>query len=276
MKLVIEGKGSGSGLSMYKKIRRCPRRYRLDKEIENDASDIVIPANLRIGTYVHSLLEMYYKNGFFDPMTIEVEAPPAYDIGTYEEDWLEAIRLFLHYAAQFPHTEFGEVVGTEFQPTSDGFSVGDLSTYMGVPYTVKLDMAVRLGEQECERLKETRLMDTEPGVYILDHKTEERRLGIIVDKFMNELQFVGYNLAWNLAHPNDIAKGTIVNVIFKTKTPGFQTIVVPPPDEDQISSLKRFVTKSAEMKDSDEPNAEDCFSYFKMCPHLMFNRCNRV
>lgn len=271
--------GSGSGISYYKRWLGCSLKawFQEQPNLPPEESD-----NLDIGTITHSFLKMYHARELGIEELGRVQFQQA-NGSLYEfkpDVRLEAERLFRAYRANFKPTEFGKVVMVERQfPGMDMTAGWAIAKAVGVdPFTFQLDLGVKISEADCVRLRTTRQLDLPgPGFYIVDHKTEGRHDAFIVDKWMNELQFIAYPLGLHAALPSLDIKGTIVNIIYKTKVVDFQLLFVPYPSEIKIRILHNQLALAVHnmVEHTKQANVSRCLDYYKVCHFLESGLCKQ-
>lgn len=237
----LRSRGSGTGITYWGKWADCPERAYLDEQAadRNEPTSMESEAT-RTGTIVHAFLELYYRRGAglpFEVGAVRFQSERGDPFDVEEEARIEAERIFRAYRVNFPANEIGKIIAIE-RLVPD---VGDIAMKERVekavgisPYTMKPDLVIKLTKKDCERLKRTRNVDLKPGLYLVDHKTDNARWGI--DRYLNSHQFTAYFLAWEAAFGVKL-QGVLVNICYTTKQADFLTIFVPPPSQVAIKSL---------------------------------------
>lgn len=262
--------GSGTGMSYYTAGLGCIRRDTLAKKTGLDGDET------KVGTYMHHLLEDYYRDPNAEPQMAVEFASLAED-----PDANEALKLFSAYRKYFPADEFRDVVGIEPQAASNEEEADKLATVFGAPFTARFDMVVRLDEKDADFCRALRNIDVEPGLYLVDHKTKKNRSHLLVPEMMLRPQFAAYQHAWNVLH-EEKCKGVIVNVMVRHKDPdqdSFISLLVPPPNDTEIQMVKDIVRDGAAARALHGPmwaNPAHCLEYFRLCPFLLNGDCDRT
>lgn len=283
----IKSGGSGTGLSMYKKWLDCPEKAYLDEQAVAEGWERPTAFALDVGIITHAFLELYYsrKDAPFDASSVEFVNDSGDGFDIEEKARITAEKLFRAYRVLFPVDELGEVVAVEKllpEPIED---VGEsnhsaqkakIEEAVGIsPYTMKTDLVVKLSTRDCAKIKITRNIDVSPGTYLVDHKTDGRHDANIIDKYLLEPQFTAYFLAWRAAYPRVKLNGVLINILFKTATPDFLTLVVPPPDDGAIRRLHTMLSNAAFMM-TNAPrmkNITRCMNYGRVCHWMVQQKC---
>ena len=199
------GGSSGKGISYYKMASKCPRKAQLITERKREGIMGNGSRASRIGTYFHGLANLYYS-GVLDDSIIEVS-----DIN-YEQDYLEAQRLWAGYLKARPGEQyFGEVLASEIN-----FDGDLMEEKFDVPLSAQMDLVVDMTQEVCDKLEETDNLTLEPGVYIIDHKTKQRKDPNALSSYTRNMQFTGYQLIYQAIKGEDV-KGMLANVIISHK-----------------------------------------------------------
>lgn len=237
----LKSRGSGTGITYWLKWADCPERAYLDEKAADNAEPTSMESEAtRTGTIVHAFLELYYKRGAglpFEAGAVRFQSERGDPFDVAEESRIHAEQIFRAYRVQFPANELGKIVAIEqLVPTpGDKSMAARIEKAVGIsPYTMKPDLVIKLTKKDCERLKKTRHVDLKPGLYLLDHKTDNARWGI--DRYLNSHQFTAYFLAWEAAFGVKLM-GVLVNILYTTKQPDFLTLFIPPPTQVAINSL---------------------------------------
>jgi hypothetical protein len=267
--------GSGSGISYWSSVMTCARKAHLNKGLEQDRPQRVTLDAAFTGTLFHALMEMYYKHQT-DDFAIELDGTGA------SQEMEEALRLFREYAKRFRPDEW-ITLGTEVLYPREGVQadVAAIKQMLGIePLTIRIDMLVEVLPEHVDGLVESRGLDLKPGVYLVDHKTSERRGNDQVFRYQNNLQMDVYMAVWNACNPEQQCQGMLVNNVYRYKAlnaKAFETILVAPPSEDRVQQLKEWLMAAeGKVRNGDiTPNLSACFNTYGACPHLISGACNR-
>lgn len=269
------------GFHSWTSFGRCPRQATLNLlALRQPPSGPERPGAKGVGTALHAMLDLYYRGVSFNPT--ELVLRPALD----ELDIIEAARVFSQYSAIFSPDELGQVLGTEVHigPPGDGSdddelgTTGPLATAIGVwPFAARIDMVVNITDAAAVQAR--RGIDVEPGIYLVDHKSHGAAWGTLVDKHLNSLQFVAYQLAWNATHPDRPCLGMIANVIIKTKSIKTMTLLQRSPSPSEIAALRGLLQGCAAQRRERpgwaNPQEEFCFSQWGVCQWFANDVCDR-
>lgn len=220
---------------------------------------------------LHAFCELYYTGHEFD------EGEIIFMPDQQHQYYLEACRVWGQYKEKFRPDEWGEILAIE--EVIDSPEVADL---LGVPkYTTKADVVCRLGERECSNFRDhfKCKFDIEPGVYGVDHKFLKSTPSNLGYKYPNSLQFVGYQLAWNLTHPEQPLSGWITNITIKTKETKHFRMFIPPPNAGEIKALRNNLRYWNFIKENypTQTNAQEdyCFGFIEPCYWWTNGICDR-
>lgn len=269
------GGGTSRGISYYKTVLKCARKAILDEKVRSETELVSLGSGaLAVGSLFHAFMELHYRDNLSEFQGVEFVGK-----SVDEKAVIEALRLAYAYTDHFKGERLGKVIEVESEYPVDNYQAGIICGAVGIePYTFKLDMVVKLTKADCKRFEKTRDLVLEPGYYLWDHKTERGRSQTMVDRFMNSLQFTAYQIAWQAINPKLKLKGLLVNIIFKTKVPGFFTLHVPYPRRSQVKVLDSFFQTVQRVLDDDwlkqAPNPEACF-FPGLCSHFVSDRCSR-
>lgn len=268
--------GSGTGISFYSVACECSRKARLKREKEDIIRQYEDMTGADAGSLFHKYMEGYY--GTDKEQTIEVD-----DLAL-EPALNEANRLYQAYTQRFPRTFFGKVLGTEVQlpPDGDPGAAARVCDAVGVaPFTCRIDMVVELGPEDVSRLQRLPGMGhlTQPGVYLVDHKTAERRNSMLDLEYNHSAQMIAYQLAWNAVNPSNPCNGVIINQVVKhmrLTDASFELAFVRPPTDIAIAGLKKWLQWAKLQAETDCCNWKACFNYHRPCAFLVSGDCNRI
>ena len=269
----VSSGGSGRGVSYYLNAAACPRKARLDAELVEAGPRPLYPDSAAtIGTLFHKLCEVYYGQKTRD-IVLELD-----DL-RLRGDIAEAYRLFAGYTKVFACDEW-EVISTEELVPRDEVDADAIRVSFGVELTARLDLVVRVREEDIPRLIRTRpgLEGIEPGVYLVDHKTQGARGSQDAMKYGMSAQFVAYQMMWNLLHPEEPCSGMIANIVVKHKkldANSFYSLLVPSPTIEQRVGLTCWLQWADGQSKTDVANWGNCFNW-EPCSHFTNGRCARV
>ena len=264
---------SGSGISYYSQVIKCPRKAALDVELAGTMPERTEGA-APVGTIVHQMDELYYGGVCANPAVIQVS-----DVN-WGDAVSEARRLWEAYIKRFPGVNWwGNVIAVEEQyPVGQGQEVL-VESVMGVtPFTVRIDRVIEVTTESSERIaKHTDLGYIKPGVYLYDRKTKGKADGDAQLVHFNSMQFAAYQMVYNACHPTDQALGMIVDEIISTKEVKFRQFLVTPPDEYQQRAVRSMITNAKALEKSNAcfGVAYGCKDYNRFCPHLTSGVCKR-
>lgn len=271
----IESKGSGSGISHYS--QRCARRVRLDRETGTRESSF----QAQRGTVFHKLEELYYTNQLSNTIL-----PLEFDKEQCKTDpVLDALRGFVQYIKIFPKDEF-TTIGCEYLLPQNSDQTQAVEEIVGIsPFTCRIDHVVKVESPDhAAKLKELRGLDLEPGIYLKDTKTSDKKDRDAQFKYDLSVQFPAYIMAWNAAFPATPAKGMIVNnVVFhddltKREDGGwrsFRSFLVRAPDAHEQDVVRKYLQYKKTYLESDHCELTACIDY-GVCPHYLNGRCLRI
>ena len=268
----VPGGSSGTGASYYLSGAACPRKAQLDLEQKEMGVVQTGGRAAQIGTMFHALMDVYYSKGTSD-VVLELD-----DL-ELNENAGEAMRLFAEYTKRFPSSGFGEVIGSELQVPRDENEATRVREFLGVPFTLRLDLITELKGPEIPSLVQRRpeLEGIEPGVYIIDHKTSGARGKDDPIKYRISTQFIAYQMVWNHLNPDRPCKGMIANCVVRHKKlvdNSFYSVIVPPPTFDQQIGLKNFLGHTAVLMKTGVANWAACYQW-GVCHHYTSGRCDR-
>lgn len=272
--LLSEG-GSSVGLSYYQNLMVCPRRARLERELQESGEKRRCSFGQAVGILTHAFMELYetgvlprdvasamVKFGPDDHPALGV--PGALKEASRLIDWWRLVRTPEY---------FGSLVGAEYPLEA----TPELCTYLGVPaLTGRCDQVSEIDEFTAAKLGKDYLIDIEPGLYIIDLKClEARRL----NKYIHGHQATAYQLMWNAQNPDRPVKGFLLHFLIKTKTPDSKLHLVPPPEEAERESLRAALGLSIKYRNTvgeDSVNPWACINdWDQVCPFYENGMCDR-
>lgn len=264
--------GSGTGLSYYSKLLKCPNQAYLDRQEAQEAG--AISGNRGVGTLYHAFMDLYFGGNYeLQPSEVHFLRKDGQPQAIDEVCRVEAERVFGWYKDSFGALSFGEVISTEQvvkDLTADVVEGSDKT-----PFTVGLDLLVEVDDAARHLIKEQRGVDlSQNGVYVVDFKTEKALTMGLTDRFIHSIQMSAYQIVAKEVLGYDV-KGALVDVVIKTKTP--RNIVVP---VEYPSSLERKVLRSyweaveRRLETPREVNLEACF-FPSICHHFITGACMR-
>ena len=265
MAIQLNQGGSGTGISYYSPYVSCPQQAHFIK-----AQGGLKGYALDVGNFLHQLLEHYYTGG----MNLEAyRHSPVFaqaDKSTVAA-YMEAENLFRRYRLKFEPDEFGTDIEVEL-PIKDN---PDVDKAVGIsPFTCKIDMVLRISEEQAGKVNKARNLDISPGTWLLDHKTAGYLTDALLKSFDYSYQFAAYQVAYKAStgiEPN----GMLVNIIVKGKNPRFLTHIVPYPSREQIRQLHYFLSiakRNEQSKPFPVPSNENCFGKY---PCQFLDECQR-
>lgn len=277
----VSGGSSGFGISFWKSWLGCQERAaRMEREYRERLRTKTPPPlstnpALLTGTIVHALLEYYYSPPKERALKLDTTAISYMDdvgdpLDVAAESRLDAEAIFRAYRVEFPPDELGKVVAVEK-------FVGGEEVECALecaPFTCKIDLIVRIDKRAAHRLRRTRQIDIEPGLWLVDHKTDSFRNPLYESYYTDEVQFTAYMLAW-YAKTGTAPKGMLVNILGKQSRPRFETIVIPFPSPDKqavLASFLRLAQQRREEYDGRQCNVTLCY-YPNPCPFRL--QCRR-
>ncbi len=272
------GGGSAHGLHHYMGWAQCPRKAVLDAEAaEAKVANSATNSATNVGSIAHAYLEHYYG-------PTHGESSHALQFSGHvagDPDVSEAERLFRAYRKKFPRDELGLVLGVEVELPGELPAKERILNSIGIyPFTCKIDLVTEIDAKQAAHLKTTRDSDIEPGIYVIDHKTAGRRMKNEPEKWMHhKLQMKTIQLMWNACNPDRPCKGALVNLIYRRKEVGFETVVVPPVDSLAARQVQVFFSGIAELQRTlyDWPNFLACYSsYGTVCRYYETAQCRRL
>jgi len=276
----LAGGGSGTGFSFYESCHGCLRSRALYNQAREDGRTFIDEGGpLTIGTIFHAFMEMLYKRALpekTDPIAVRFS-----DV-VDEQARFEAERLFRAWRERYPSPlEFGKVLEVEeVHPPENKMEAVGLA--VGVtPFQFKPDLVSKMTAADVKRLYQTHEVvgaKLTPGRWIVDHKTDGRRMSTFVDEALSDHRFHAYTQGWNAAYPRTPVNGVIRNTWFKYKEPKGVLVVVPKPTERQVRSLHTFMdwsVKMLEFGDAPIPSKKNCFAWGRPCRWLAEGVCSQ-
>lgn len=267
---------SGTGISYYTQVIRCPRKARLDKEQkEAGVLDERTEGAAATGIMVHQMDELYYGG-------IVNGTPAAIPVG--DVNWGDAIsearRVWEAYIKRYPGPDFwGEVIATEqLIPGHFGQDAAVNAVIGASPFTVRIDRVIRVTVESAKRIAATTdLPPITPGVYLFDRKTKGKADGDAALTYFNSIQFAAYMMVYNAVYPNEPCLGMIVDEAITTKEIKFRHFLVTPPDAGQQQAVQALIANAKVLEETDAclGVAYGCKEYNRVCPHLTSGACRR-
>lgn len=265
----LESSSSGTGISYYS--TRCPRAAQLSKEFPSPSS-----FNAQVGVVFHKLMELYY-GGLLKDVALPID-----DMADFEHDPVqEALRLFDGYSKIYSPTEWTVfAVEHKLPAESDAELHGRLlSEAVGVsPFTMRVDMVVDVNADQAKEIEKTRKLELEPGRYIVDHKTTDKKDSKAIYKYKLSHQFPAYQLGWNACFDEHPVKGVIVSQCVRHKNLGpnsFDSFFIGPPNETEVQALRAHLQRKAAYLSTNECNTDACIDW-GVCAHYLSGNCQRV
>lgn len=263
----IDSGGTPHGISTVEEwVNGCQRKCLLREDADHSLATLT-------GTLVHALLRVYYTKGHFEIVKVKWKN---FDLThpLFLQAETRAFNVFREYRMRFSPIELGKVLHAEL-----GFKIRNENVIGCVPFTGRIDLIVKLNKRDCNRLKVTRGIDLEPGIYIVDHKTGGGIYPNTLERLSLGLQPAAYMYAYEFTTKKKV-KGFLVNFMTTTRDPKFHTIVIPRPG---VLARERLfsVTRSREMDrwpkfELSRANVSRCFDYNSVCSHWVNARCTGV
>lgn len=284
----LQGTGTPYGISNYRQLAfGCGKKVSLRTAWENQTG--AAAGNLGIGSITHAFLEMYYtpeNDPNFQASAVRFESVRG---DPEEEARLEAERIFRAYRARFPAGELGNnrYVEHYLPQGKDGTEIVDhdelvnlwapVVEFVGLPYTARLDMVIRVTPTDCKRIKKTRGLNLKPGHYLIDYKTAAWHSAHMENVYRRDVQFIAYHRAWNYLYPTKRLNGTIVIMLTKTKRPDQISLLIPAPNAADYKILRHTMTLARERLEEGKfsANPDRCHDYFRTCDFLLDGQCKR-
>jgi hypothetical protein len=285
----LQSTSSGTGCSHYS--YRCGRKRLLDEQHKEDKESSF---KAQTGVVFHKLAELYYSGKLKDTV-LPIDDNPRDDDAVQE-----ALRLFAGYTKYFPADEF-EVLSTEqLFPRPEAIWHGDEGTYHNTdealmadlvisPFSMRLDLLIRIHPKHVEGFRERRGLDVLPGKYILDFKTLGQKDSEAVLKYNYGDQGIVYPACYNAIFPDDPVEGMFFaqairhSDLHKREPNGllrsFPTYFVPlapltGPKRSVQVTREQFKRQAVELAKG-EPNTTACFD-FGVCQYLKNGLCDRL
>ena len=300
MKIVLNSKGSGRGLSHWGKFLKdpCMRRIRLseENEQEGESSD-----TLMRGSIFHKLAELYHKRELnsddlasgLDFVTETGETHP----GATGKAISEAIQLMTYWVTGCPPDGLGKVIGTEvkFPVSENGIAaVKTALPFLDDDFTGAADIVTEIRSMaESANVGEmfTQFgaplkMELDPGIWLWDFKT-------LTDLSMSYKFESGYqeiNYPWMFALDNPDLRDKIRGIAYigiatgrkRVMEPSIDVIIHPFPHDQKIEAMLRRINAAKRVRDAllidpDMPNREACAPRYpngSWCPHLESGQCD--
>jgi hypothetical protein len=284
----ITGGSSGYGMSYYSTAAKCSLRAYLGKLAEA-AGEEVSPSGkaARVGIYFHSLAELFYRGDFSAKKVLQATALQP----EFAEDLEEAKRFWKTYSNAFGERDFwGTPVTVERRipdDTDEGLERRERAKIQAAfgldpaqQLTARLDLVARISDEQIDRIgQRTGLVLTEPGIYIVDHKTTSRKDSTAAFKYDLSPQFTAYQMLWDALHPDEPCKGMIANVVIGYKTmekmdidKWHTPVLVSAPSEKKRTDFMNWFDGVLESLETPRPNWTACVNW-GVCPHYLNGDC---
>ena len=270
--------GSGTGVSHYMSGASCPRKCRLDKEVEK--SDFGSEKTIRrdAGIIFHKLAELYHGQTGAEELKAVIEYD---DAPSLNPALSEAQRMFIAYKKCRDRKHWGKVLGVEVPIPGEEATEetkARLKEVMGVePFTALIDMVVEVQEENVAAICRRTGLDLTPGVYLFDHKTKGRMDSNMHIVHGQSLQAAAYQMGYEAmtgVKPN----GMIFSIVVAHKVmaaKSFASFVADYPPEHVQEGVRGFLNGAKALAGSDFPNWSACFNRFGICQHLTSGACDR-
>lgn len=233
--------GSGFGWSRYSTLQACPYRYylRYVRKTSVLPDNARKPKALEIGGGFHAFMALYYQRIVEIEKGIPADALTAdpgvvcdfiLDAGADAALVNEAWRLFDAYANYY------EMIDDYIKPLAVEHWIKDPNG----PGTARIDLLAAVREGGALKVL--------PGTYIVEHKSAARLDEATTEGWHLDGEILGlidlYKRA-RLAQRFGKLQGVIVNIVTKTKIPGFHREIVAPPDSQARRQHKDLKTWNA-------------------------------
>lgn len=267
MKIIVKEGGSPYGITTIEEwVNGCQRKVALRGGSSYSLGTLT-------GTLVHALLETYYSKGYFETENVSWRGVDLTD-PLFSQAETKAFHVFREYKMKFPPNELGCVLEVEW-----GFEINVPHVIGCAPFTGRIDLIIKLTKRDCIRLRKTRGIDLEPGIYIVDHKTAGGIYATTFERLSNGIQPTAYMKAFPYVTGKRV-QGALMNVMTTTRDVKFHTLVIPRPgvlDTNRLFS----VTESEAMKswgnfENSRPNISRCYDYNGICGHWVNAQCTGV
>jgi len=260
IKEIIQGGGSGTGMSHYLKRAECPLKQIHNEQAKADG-DYGITENMAVGSIFHKIAELYHTGD--DTSRV----PNIVDGELVLSSWAtEARRLFDFYASYTPVNGWGRVVSAEelMETTVPGTDI---------PLTGRTDLLT-----EVEPGSELATIYNGPGEYILDYKTHKQKPQDVAVRDQMSLQYVNY--MWQrFLKTGKWVRGTLVHHLVRhaklERNKSELTTLILPPSEHDLEKLFTFVKYSAALP-TGFANLSQCTPITGPCRHLTSGRCDQL
>lgn len=256
MDYVLTSTGTDRGSGFQSNWLNCPRRAALDyidsktrekkPEKERNPEEAGKPHKLVVGSLFHLFLRLYYGGTPFRSLDDRIVWEDGSLVSaTHPASYRESARLYAEYQLQSSPDDMGTPIGFETQlkvRITDGDSYRDV--------TGAVDRETQIEEvHRADALKRYGL-DLEPGLYLVDDKTESKTTDFDM-KFRMSLQFSQYMLIKEMELGTPV-KGLLVNVFVKTKSPQRHVLLVPGLSQDERRMVLEMLAQVPTQKTLDE------------------------
>lgn len=272
---VLQKGSSGVGLSYYSHLMDCPFRATLNAQ----RKALGLPGAMSIpqaeGFLMHALMDLYETERLprDAPLNMVSYDPSDHPAVRAPGAVREAARLMEWWRLLHPPGYFGLLFSMEESLNASP----ELCARLGVPeLTGRTDQVVTIDEFTAAKLQKERMIDLEPGAYLIDLKCLGRR-GF--NRYILGFQSTAYFMMWSEAHPEIELKGMLLHFLVKTKTPDSILYHIPPPDEEAIGTLRNALAIAQRWKSTVGPlqkNPWACVdAYDGVCGYWESGDCDR-
>jgi len=266
---------TGNGLHKYCAIGACPRKARLDAEVEHDGGKLVATEatfKMDVGTVFHELGERWHAGE--DPEELPHDLPDHPTLGPVLR---EAWRLFDFYSGVFPAGFWGKVIAHEMKAQWPELDLGG-----------RIDLVVAVDAAASSKVEAKLAQPFKPGVHVIDFKTHGQIDREQQMKDFYSLQAKLYPKALEVMRPDLAPVGgtTFVHVYrhaqLRAECEGPRkprsydiSCVRRFPDEDVEAIFKQYVDRKKIAWQSGECELSQCLSGWEVCRHLLSGACNQ-
>lgn len=270
-KVIVESTGTEYGMSIISNIAwGCARAewFKLKAQQETPETQEIegykyVSEGLLTGSIGHAILDAYYQGYELDDLEIETpDVSPDMAIKCKQK----ALYACNGYAVLHPRNEFGKVL--ELEKAYE-------TTLFGLPYSFRPDMVVKIGARESKKLLESRRVDVEPGLWLVDHKFLASVNGNMIEWYINGFSGPSYTMAWNACHPKkEQVQGMIFNFISKAKETRVVTYAQYAGDNLQTKILELTFNQAREKGFPLDPNDPMPAPNPSCCFHQFYGACS--
>lgn len=275
----MESSSSGRGISYWTLAATCGRKANLAArhqetfKAEMMASEDGKLNPLLVGIYYHAL-QQFYHDGRLPEGTVY-----DYSAELYNDEFIEAKRLFDFYRQNFNPWFWGQVLATELKVPQTPEGAEMMKAYFSDDTTGRLDMLVHMSENDMSHIGALfNIHLPGPGLYIIDHKTGGQKRTMDYWDFTHGAQAILYPFIWNKENPTRQVKGMIfVKIVRHIKLSMTNSIqpFVHQPQEGLEEVVRALVVRGKAQLEENRTNPAVCFSGFRPCGFYLNGQCDR-